>query len=43
MRRMALSLGMLALASAALAQVSRFDVIEDVPAFAGRGAGNVGA
>jgi len=39
---MALSLGLLALTSPALAQVSRFDVIEDVPAFAGRSFGSVG-
>ena len=42
MRRMALSLGMLALASPALAQVARFDVTEDVPAFAGRSFGTAG-
>ncbi len=43
MRRIALSLGVLAFASPVLAQVSRFDVTEDVPAFAGRSFGSVGA
>lgn len=43
MRRMALSLGLLAFASPVMAQVSRFDVTEDVPAFAGRSFGNAGA
>ena len=43
MRRMALILALAAGASPALAQVSRFEVTEDVPAFAGRHFGDVGA
>ena len=43
MRRMALSLGLIAFASPAAAQLSRFDVTEDMPAFAGRSFGSAGA
>jgi hypothetical protein len=42
MRRMAVLAGMLALTTPAMAQVTRFEVTEDVPAFAGRSFGEVG-
>lgn len=43
MRRMTVLIGLLAMTSPALAQVSRFEVTEDVTAFAGRSFGSVGA
>jgi hypothetical protein len=42
MRRMAVLAGMLAVTTPAMAQVTRFEVTEDVPAFAGRTFGEVG-
>jgi hypothetical protein len=42
MRRTAVLAGMLALTTPAMAQVTRFEVTEDVPAFAGRSFGEVG-
>lgn len=43
MGRPAILAGVLALATPAAAEVTRFEVAEDVPAFAGRGFGEVGA
>jgi len=43
MRQTAVLAGMLALATPATAQVTRFEVTEDVPAFAGRSFGEAGA